>query len=522
MQNESQFVTDEDFISREYVPDLLRHVSYDESTIQNKELSDFKRKLVAEFDDTIITAAAAEIEASYISHVVYEGYNKEYKSKEEQDRAEIGVIAGFLFEELIKKEADKLFKHRSLPKLSEEFLAVAHDPARYDLLEEIGINRDPDLTFITWIEDEKVLIISRIAEAKLGTLNKRALQQLDNQGSSRGVRVTAREITELIRRNIQQAQKDPNKWDLLEEHGLLNIKMEDVKEIRVASKLEQVLIVPQNRDVPDVDEFVKRYDRLGIISFSDFMAMRNNHAVYKDIERFRKLLKPEENESSVRNEDLFSFMKILQQGLEIKKSSFDGREVWEMAQEIHKKIRTISFKGVIPGSAKFLEEKEKRKMQKELEILSATEIEMAPENLVKNFPENPPGGKEHYFDNYASWLSLHLRLNRQATIKGERREISFVTEGNQSTCTHATTGITCEAIGEDGKVAERKAREAVIEKINTHLTLWRTTLSTQARENDENGNIEQFQTENQYNNLELNYLLTQRLEKLKDLYLNVD
>lgn len=174
-------------------------------------------------------------------HAAYKEFEffKEKRAQSNEKFDDRAIIAGELFELLV--ENDSGLNKRS--KVSEEFLALMHDPKRFRLGQELGHLRNPD--YATF--QEKSFSITSIGEAKLGLLGYRAYQQLSERGFVLGISTAV----DLL-----------NNSGNLKEFGLTNLAsvIQEGHQLQVDEEFKQVLVVPANRNIGVVDILINSRD----------------------------------------------------------------------------------------------------------------------------------------------------------------------------------------------------------------------------------------------------------------------
>lgn len=165
------------------------------------------------------------------------------------------TIRGELFEILAENDAGLgQFELRKPDQATQEMLALMHDPARFNLGGQLGHFRNPDLTTINRTGDGRV-VISRIGEAKLGTINQRANSQIFEGGLRKGV-AAAVEVLNGQKDNLEQLSlsgiadlRQQVVTRLAQKYGVKEGKFARADFLEVAENMEQILIVPANRNV---------------------------------------------------------------------------------------------------------------------------------------------------------------------------------------------------------------------------------------------------------------------------------
>lgn len=147
----------------------------------------------AQLPGDVVEQLYGELRAAYIEQSTYQSDTGKYK--EIDMRAQ---FRGEVFEMLV--ENDPIINPTSglsveLAAVTEELLSLTHNPGRFNLQDEIGYIRNPDLARIEVTDDGK-LHIKTIGEVKLGLLNERCIQQLRETGFRRSLRIVAEKMNE--------------------------------------------------------------------------------------------------------------------------------------------------------------------------------------------------------------------------------------------------------------------------------------------------------------------------------------
>lgn len=165
------------------------------------------------------------------------------------------TIRGELFEILAENDVSLgQFGLGKPDQATQEMLALMHDPARFNLGKQLGHVRNPDLTTLNQTGDGRV-VISRIGEAKLGAINYRASSQIFEGGLRKGVTAAA-EVLNGQKDNLEQLGlsgiadlRQQVVTRLAQKYGVKEEKFGKADFIEVAENVQQILIIPANRDV---------------------------------------------------------------------------------------------------------------------------------------------------------------------------------------------------------------------------------------------------------------------------------
>lgn len=191
---------------------------------------DRQRAVLANLPENLVEQLRGHLHVAYKEREFFMSVRGESVNKFD-DRA---VISGELFELLVENDSSLNQK----TKVSEEFLALMHDPERFRLGQQLGQYRNPDLA--TFQEDS--FVIASVGEAKLGLFGFRAYQQLSEHGFAQGISAAV---------NLLNVRGD------LQEFGLTNLAsvLQEGHRLYVGEDFKQVLVVPANRST-QVDSLI--------------------------------------------------------------------------------------------------------------------------------------------------------------------------------------------------------------------------------------------------------------------------
>jgi len=153
---------------------------------------------------------------------------KGIKESEKPRPTNLELLRGEIFELLV--EGDPALNSRS--KAAEQFLAVMHDPARYNCETELGHVRNPDLAVIK-DDGSGRMVVTEYGEAKLARIDRRGFEQIINGGLRNGV---TKAVGVLKQMSV----------DELAAHGLTEIAK--ATPIGMAEQVTQTLVVPADRE----------------------------------------------------------------------------------------------------------------------------------------------------------------------------------------------------------------------------------------------------------------------------------
>lgn len=223
---------------------ILEKTRRDDGYIPDRER---QKQVLNNLPENIIEQLRAHL---YAAHLEQEFFAK-LRGKDGQNFSDSRVLRGEVFENLV--ENDPKFGNKS--QADEEFLALMHDPARFNF-QNLKHHRNPDSAGLESSNKGRISI-KFIVESKLGLINSRGRDQVFDGGLREGVEedvVMLNANKDSLRDHgltslAQERDQVPGR--LAEKHGVKVEKFQKADFIEVDEDFYQILVVPANRQIED-------------------------------------------------------------------------------------------------------------------------------------------------------------------------------------------------------------------------------------------------------------------------------
>ena len=203
---------------------------------ESKEEFEKRREKQRDLIDTLPEEFLEDIKETIEQERVFREIHKEPKLTLEEKMLR---VRGAVFETLSDIEY-KLTEHREPSLVSQQLLEIYRNPPK-TLREAVGRVRNPDLVDIR--EDSSALLITGLAEVKLGRLDVRAYEQLD------GFRTSLEDVLETLKQMKSFNLEFPGYETLLQ----------NIDNLAIAADLNTIIMFPADRDLENFDSYIN-YD----------------------------------------------------------------------------------------------------------------------------------------------------------------------------------------------------------------------------------------------------------------------
>ncbi|MBN1162641.1 hypothetical protein JXA34_02775 [Patescibacteria group bacterium] len=314
--------------------------------------------------------------------VNFEKFNPDEK-RPSTEPFEKAYVAGYLFEALIMSGSE--IAETDQRELSETIVRIFHEPRKYGLSGNLERLRDPDVAEVG-LNEAGVREVTGIKEAKLGLLSRRAFKQLsEDRGARYGVRQIVNALNEMSPEGLARVGLD----------RVLSAEMAVEQEqiyLSVADDLEQVLVLPANREIPDLS-VLRRLD-----SFDRYKELiRSDSVLGAEVAKLRNLLGQDNFETSygaaLSEEEeqrvLYNYIDLFRT-VNIQQSPFSSGEIWDMAEEVYEDIKRARI--------------QERVAHEKLGEAEATILS----ELVPVLEDMPQEERVDYVREYVAWVNAKL------------------------------------------------------------------------------------------------------------------